>query len=609
MIGLMVPNTFATTDTVETVLTLTTTNSSYSTGDIIQVSGIATGDPNDDSVGVHVKSPIGNIVGIQLIPIDANGNYYGTFRTSTENNLIGDYGGSLFQLSGIYTIVAQYGPNVVSKSFNFTASPPTPIPDQSESMSSANQEPSTSLVPIQKSELEVDKLQQKFDEYWSCNILEPIHQDCLEYDEKHVIGISPTQIANYLVENDNTLTLNYEDPLYNGYFGDQVLHQELWEIYKKFTPNQILSQLTQFVIYTDDYEGDEVASVGPIPDYPLDISLSIDPADVIPSGTKLDKQFYVATLIHENGHILSLNSEQGNNDTNFDLGVKGKQIMLKKQSECAPNYYNDVAGCLYDDSYLNKFFQRFWAEIYPEHRWYWEFETYDEFLDATNSFYYKYEHHFISEYAGDNPDEDFAESFTAFVLKEKPSQSTDSIPEQKILFFYEYPELIEMRDFTRNGIATIEFCENDMVWKDGMCRQYVPPPQPQPSQDTSGGGCLIATAAFGSEMAPQVQFLRELRDNTVLQTQSGTTFMTGFNQFYYSFSPAVADLERENPMFKEAVKLTLTPLLTSLTLLNYVDIDTEQEMLGYGIGVILLNIGMYFIAPAVLIKRIVRIRI
>ena len=124
------------------------------------------------------------------------------------------------------------------------------------------------------------------------------------------------------------------------------------------------------------------------------------------------------------------------------------------------------------------------------------------------------------------------------------------------------------------------------------------------SEKSSGGGCLIATAAFGSEMAPQVQFLRELRDNTVLQTQSGTTFMTGFNQFYYSFSPAVADLERENPVFKEAVKLTLTPLLTSLTLLNYVDIDTESEMLGYGIGVILLNIGMYFIAPAVLIKRI-----
>ena len=124
------------------------------------------------------------------------------------------------------------------------------------------------------------------------------------------------------------------------------------------------------------------------------------------------------------------------------------------------------------------------------------------------------------------------------------------------------------------------------------------------TQQSKGGGCLIATAAFGSEMAPQVQFLREIRDNTILQTESGTSFMTGFNQFYYSFSPAVADYERENLVFKETVKIMLTPLLTSLTLLHYADIDSESEMLGYGIGVILLNIGMYFVAPAVLIMMI-----
>ena len=123
-------------------------------------------------------------------------------------------------------------------------------------------------------------------------------------------------------------------------------------------------------------------------------------------------------------------------------------------------------------------------------------------------------------------------------------------------------------------------------------------------EKSNDGGCLIATATFGSEMAPQVQLLREIRDNTVLQTESGSAFMTGFNHFYYSFSPAVADYERENPAFKEAVKITLTPLLASLTLLQYADIDSESEMLGYGIGVILLNIGMYFVAPAVLIMAV-----
>ncbi len=119
-----------------------------------------------------------------------------------------------------------------------------------------------------------------------------------------------------------------------------------------------------------------------------------------------------------------------------------------------------------------------------------------------------------------------------------------------------------------------------------------------------GGGCLIATATFGSELAPQVQQLRELRDNTILQTESGVSFMTGFNQFYYSFSPVVADLERESPIFKEAVKLTLTPMLSSLSLLNYVDIDSEQEMLSYGISLIILNAGMYFVAPALIIYKI-----
>ncbi len=121
------------------------------------------------------------------------------------------------------------------------------------------------------------------------------------------------------------------------------------------------------------------------------------------------------------------------------------------------------------------------------------------------------------------------------------------------------------------------------------------------SPSSSDGGCLIATATYGSELAPQVQQLRELRDNTLLQTESGSAFMESFNQFYYSFSPGIANLERENPIFKEMVKLAITPLITSLSILNYVDIDSEAEVLGYGIGLIFLNVGMYFAAPAVAI--------
>jgi hypothetical protein len=137
----------------------------------------------------------------------------------------------------------------------------------------------------------------------------------------------------------------------------------------------------------------------------------------------------------------------------------------------------------------------------------------------------------------------------------------------------------------------------------GIPSTTIPTPT-QSTESTPSGGCLIATATFGSELAPQVQQLRELRDNTLLKTSSGSAFMTGFNTFYYSFSPAVADLEKQNPAFREIVKVTITPLISTLSILNYVDINSETEMLGYGIGIILLNIGMYFVAPVIVIIRL-----
>jgi len=63
-------------------------------------------------------------------------------------------------------------------------------------------------------------------------------------------------------------------------------------------------------------------------------------------------------------------------------------------------------------------------------------------------------------------------------------------------------------------------------------------------------------------------------------------------------------LERESPVFKEMVKITLTPMISSLSILNYVDMDSEVNVLGYGISLILLNVGMYFVAPVVVIHTI-----
>ena len=120
--------------------------------------------------------------------------------------------------------------------------------------------------------------------------------------------------------------------------------------------------------------------------------------------------------------------------------------------------------------------------------------------------------------------------------------------------------------------------------------------------EQNSGGCLIATATYGSEMATEVQQLRELRDNQLLNTASGTAFMGAFNDIYYSFSPIIADYERENPLFKEMVKIVITPMLSSLSLMD--NANSESEVISLGISVIMLNLGMYLGVPAIVVVGI-----
>jgi hypothetical protein len=79
-----------------------------------------------------------------------------------------------------------------------------------------------------------------------------------------------------------------------------------------------------------------------------------------------------------------------------------------------------------------------------------------------------------------------------------------------------------------------------------------------------------------------------------------------FNDVYYTFSPTIADMQRESPMFKEAVKLGLTPLLSTLAIME--NADSESEVLGLGLSVIALNLGMYLGLPAFGILRLYQIR-
>ena len=153
-------------------------------------------------------------------------------------------------------------------------------------------------------------------------------------------------------------------------------------------------------------------------------------------------------------------------------------------------------------------------------------------------------------------------------------------------------------NFVVNPISNVKpNCGVGTIEKNGVC--VVDATQSEKSDKKKGGGCLIATATYGSEMAPQVQQLRELRDNQLLNTESGSAFMGTFNDVYYTFSPIIADYERENPLFKEAVKLAITPMISTLSLME--NAESESEVLSIGLSVIALNLGMYLGAPAIVI--------
>lgn len=72
-----------------------------------------------------------------------------------------------------------------------------------------------------------------------------------------------------------------------------------------------------------------------------------------------------------------------------------------------------------------------------------------------------------------------------------------------------------------------------------------------------GGGCFIATAAFGSAMAPEVALLREFRDSRLLTNGPGRAFV----DFYYRVSPPIAEFISHDEDLRQITRAMLWPLV------------------------------------------------
>ena len=215
---------------------------------------------------------------------------------------------------------------------------------------------------------------------------------------------------------------------------DRLLHVTLWANYAALIPPSARPELIEVHIFTDGGDG-TLAFVERTIDDPHLWALGLDPQDIQDFGN------LNLTLIHEYGHLLSLNSNQV--PPNMDLFYDPDNDAIYAAAENACSTYFTGEGCAKADSYINVFYQRYWADIFDEWLTINNLEDADEYYTAMDDFYTRYRSRFVSDYAVTNPEEDFAETWAYFVLQPEPAG--DSMADDKLRFFYEYPELIALR--------------------------------------------------------------------------------------------------------------------------------------------------------------------
>ena len=206
-----------------------------------------------------------------------------------------------------------------------------------------------------------------------------------------------------------------------AYQRDIAEHQRLWGLTKRVVPTNYRSKMNEFMIYNGEVTG----SAGYVFETKNDLStwqmgLAINFAD--------DQRELVYTIIHEFGHILTLNNTQVDSTTG--------------SGNC--NNFFTGEGCSRDNSYINRMQKLYWADIWGE------FQQAQDNESAHQAFYEKYRDRFVTNYAATNPGEDIAEVFATFVtMDSKPAGTT--IAEKKILLMYEHSELVELRNYIRSN--------------------------------------------------------------------------------------------------------------------------------------------------------------
>lgn len=221
------------------------------------------------------------------------------------------------------------------------------------------------------------------------------------------------------------------------------VHQKIWQYYVDLIPKSQRTMVDKFIIVTDG-KNKLLAAVRRTDNNPNSWILEVDIADIANSRE------LTYTLIHEFAHLLTLNAKQVTPSRPVFNNPGDEQVYTHEALRCEQYFLGE--GCSQPDSYLNSFYAEFWIDIYDE----WEkglSNNNELYYENLNDFYHKYQDRFVTDYAVVHPVEDIAETLSFFILSPKPVG--DTIAEKKILFFHDYPKLVELRDEIQNRICSL----------------------------------------------------------------------------------------------------------------------------------------------------------
>lgn len=236
-----------------------------------------------------------------------------------------------------------------------------------------------------------------------------------QYPEEHTV-------AEYRIQPDGSLLPSFSGKgvQYGSWSEDELL--DLWDYTVALLPEGAFQNFARLHLFTDG-EGETMAYV-----YAMDArgsrwQIALDPADADDGG------IFTETILHEYFHYLSLNTSQ-----------------VTYTSRQTVDTYNEPGMVSQPGSYLDDFYQAFWTDYL------------DDCLACevdTANFFLRHYDDFIGSYASTDPSEDICESFTFFILYPK-YQDPEDIWEQKLTFFYDYPELVAFRETVRNNLGLAE---------------------------------------------------------------------------------------------------------------------------------------------------------